>query len=391
MSSARRPDDAEKEGVSTAIGSKRKSVSTPAQERNPRRTHPSHMTVRHLAGMGSGRVVSNHPGAYIPPSSCTTTEVRPSRREECLPSHGQVCELVARCLSERVYAKRFRKAFLRHPYDDDSPSARSGGRLCLTPVDRLEKALAFVFCDRDVHSSLVINPGEISPGGHNIFGDNDPEQQCMFGGEWLQFFVMDCILDRQLRRSRNPVGTLTPVKVKAYSKEEMLSSSDALFCSAVTVVPDVGLFYCVCERYPAATGGASTGDDDDHGDDGCDHGQDSDDSGDSDDGGDSNDGGDSDDSSDDGGGRPFLPLELSWLRIRRHNKAASEPCAIGDTSSGSPGAGWFAAGGYVVCDHFGRYWFSKCLAIHCVEKEDFGNLACTRSVAECHDYVSEAG
>jgi len=115
-----------------------------------------------------------------------------------LPSHSQVCELVARCLPERVYAERFRAAFLRHPYDDDSPSAHSGGRLCRTPIDRLEKALAFVFPDRDVHSSLVINPGEISPGGHNIFSKNDPEQRCMFRGEWLQFFVMDCVLDRQL-------------------------------------------------------------------------------------------------------------------------------------------------------------------------------------------------
>ena len=182
--------------VSTTASTKRRSVSSPAHERNPRCTHPSHMTVQHLAGMGSGRVVSNHPGVYIPPSSCTTpAEVRPSRREECLPSHGQVCELVARCLPERKYAKRFRAAFFEHPYDDDSPSAHSGGRLCLTPIDRLEKALAFVFHDRDVHSSLVINQGEISPGGHNIIADNDSsEQRCMFRGEWLQFFVMDCIL-----------------------------------------------------------------------------------------------------------------------------------------------------------------------------------------------------
>ena len=240
-----------------------------------------------------------------------------------LPSHSQVCELVARCLPERVYAERFRAAFLRHPYDDDSPSAHSGGRLCRTPIDRLEKALAFVFPDRDVHSSLVINPGEISPGGHNIFSKNDPEQRCMFRGEWLQFFVMDCVLDRQLRRSRDPVGTLTPVKVQAFSKDDMLPSSDDRFRSAVAIVPDIGLFYCVRDRYPpaAATGGVSTGGGNDGGGVACDGG-------------------------DHHGGRPFLPLELSWLRIRRHN-AAWEPGEIGGTaSSSSCDAAWFAAGGY---------------------------------------------
>ena len=127
---------------------------------------------------------------------------------------------------------------------------------------------------------------------------------------------------------------MTPVNVKALSKEEMLPSSDYLFRSAVAVVPDIGLFYCVRDRYPkvAATEGASTGDD------GGDHGVGDGDGGDGDDGGDSDDGSDggdqsvsdsedSDDGSDGGGGRPYLPLELSWLRIRRR-EAASEPVRL---------------------------------------------------------------
>ena len=291
----------------------------------PRRTLPGSVTARHLAGssrVGRASTDDNWCETSVTPPLLSG---RPDNRKDFTPSHVQVCEMIARCLPEKSYGDMFRNSFLpqnlsvvdgeeaKNPiivdYQQDDndmmedaalPSTRR--LLCRTPLIRIRKALQEVFGHDRVHISMVNSPEEVKAGGVQLTNRAQEPITC----NWLQFFLMDCVLERQLKPSRDEgTSNTTPIKVQAYSEFDMQPEADPRFRTAIAVIPDASLFYCVRDRHPTFV----SIDDQKH------HTQNV-------------------VTPDVLLVRPLLALDIGDLRLRRHN------------ISGPPEL-WFAKGGYV--------------------------------------------
>jgi hypothetical protein len=87
-------------------------------------------------------------------------------------------------------------------------------QFCGTSMVRVKNALDGVFGKDQVHITMVNSPEDVKPGGGtstNGCKQTVKEDSCY----WLQFFLFDCILERQLRPARDTVATDTPIKVQA--------------------------------------------------------------------------------------------------------------------------------------------------------------------------------
>jgi hypothetical protein len=176
---------------------------------------------------------------------------RPDDRKDFSPTHVQVCDMVARCLPEKSLGERFCSVFFQNSLKGkkkkkanpnmDHPQGCS--LLCRTPINRIRNALHRVFSPEQVHILMVSSPEAMKPGGM--------EQTPLEKDNWLQFFLMDCILERQLGPTHDAAVTNTPIKVQAYLAFDMQPEADSRFCAAIAVIPDASLFYCVREQYPA--------------------------------------------------------------------------------------------------------------------------------------------
>jgi hypothetical protein len=89
---------------------------------------------------------------------------------------------------------------------------------------------------------MVDSPEEVKAGGVQPTSTRAQSVQC----NWLQFFLMDSVLEHQLRPSRDEgTSNTTPIKVQANSEFDMQPKANPRFRSAIAVIPDASLLYCV--------------------------------------------------------------------------------------------------------------------------------------------------
>jgi hypothetical protein len=166
-----------------------------------------------------------------------------------LPSHSQVAGVVAECLPRHDAARFVKKMKDLKPGQANNPkqrrmriaTERSYGVIGKTPIATILQSLQFCYGGNNVE---VRRLGPTEYIGH----DASVATVC------IRFYLLDCILDRQLRPPRregsskngvrcNLTGD-TPCKVKCKSKSDMSTDNDYKYRAAVAIVNEASLFYC---------------------------------------------------------------------------------------------------------------------------------------------------
>ena len=217
-----------------------------------------------------------------------------------LPNHSQIFDVLAKVIP-LPHVARFNaslEAVMKSNHKGDVVGGRlEGDKLCKTPLVWVAATL------RDTFGSSNIDIRRC----HNV-GGSEEEVIGVTSDHFLEFIVMDCVLERtfKIQSSTGAVATLDrddglrssdandPVThVLADCVEEVSQRHDYKFRTAIIVVPSAGIFYCARERRRATHGVAGS----------------------------------------------HNPLDISWLRIRKWQ---------GD------GVDWFHKGGYVRHLSFGN-------------------------------------
>ena len=190
-----------------------------------------------------------------------------------------------------------------------NPGADPLGFICKSPVSCIHEALEHLFVPlgSDVTVTRLESVDEVCPGG--VCPSRRVSQQDevidvdgLVEGEWLQFFLMDVVLERQKRPPRVVEGgeeEAGPRLMSILNMEDMLPSADHKYRSALAVIPDAGIFYCVWDRHLRKYVALE---------------------------------------------KPFLPLDISVLRLNCHSERAGR---INGGASCPGDAPWFASRSYV--------------------------------------------
>jgi hypothetical protein len=182
-----------------------------------------------------------------------------------LPSHSQVAGVVAECLPRHDAASFVQKMNDLKPGQANNPeqrrmriaTERSFGVIGKTPIATILQSLQCCYGSDNVEVRRL-DPTEYI--GH----DASVATVC------IRFYLLDCILDRQLRPPRregsskngvrhNLTGD-TPCKIKCMSESDMSTDNDYKYRAAVAIVNEASLFYChmtdkeQTHAYPPARG-----------------------------------------------------------------------------------------------------------------------------------------
>ena len=342
---------------------KKKLDNPPPNQRRRRRTVPNELVARQLnpgrrqRGGGGDENATTRADASVPgvatataaesnggrgdavadAASSATAGPKSRSRSDFMPSHPQLSALVAKCLPlekaslfPKAYADSldsFQKAKnLRSGGNEDhtmgvtasvvaapagrlNPGADPLGFICRSPVSCIRQALEnlFVPFGSDVTVTRLESVDEVRPGGvcpsRRVSQQDEVIDVDGLGeGEWLQFFLMDVVLERQKRPPRVVVGMeeeAGPSLMPISDMKDMLPLADPKFRSVLAVIPDAGIFYCVRDRHLRECVGME---------------------------------------------KPFLPLDISMLRLNCHSERAGR---INGGASHHGDAPWFASRGYV--------------------------------------------
>jgi hypothetical protein len=136
------------------------------------------------------------------------------------PTHVQVCDMVAWCLPEKSLGERFCSVFFQNSLNGKKKKAdpnmehpKGCSLLCRTPTlpySRIRNAIHRVFSPKQVHILMVSSPEAMKPGGMVTKTEHPPFEK----DKWLQFFLMDCIFERQLGPTRDAAVTNTLINIK---------------------------------------------------------------------------------------------------------------------------------------------------------------------------------
>lgn len=232
-------------------------------------------------------------------------------------SHLQIANLVCKCLPRHT-TKPFMDDFVTQVTDNDTMCPSSGGHrdstmpeeyfaiIGKTPMAAIINSLVEVFGEDRISVRSPQCPEELR-GACTLH-----QSRCscdVVHVDAMDFYLMEVVLSREVQKlatqsatsnskkkrtnkknspkqhSSTTVDTDAPVKVAAYSAEELQDSpeNDNIFRSVIAYIPDAGIFYCIRQRRTKTEGVEGT----------------------------------------------LIPLDASWLRFRRH------------------GPRWFARGSYV--------------------------------------------
>ena len=316
----------------------------------PRRTDPTELTQRSLRSDRTNRGKRSVDSSTLPvpaamPGGTTILpqpeehEVRANRTAQSGRRHfghspEQVGNMIASCLpSDKVIlfkrtlrseCKKFREG---NGAFSTCPGRTRLGYLSKCPVECIEEALKICFAGYAVLITRLSSVDEYEPAGGVGAGCGDFLDS---SSSWLQFYVMDCILNRSLRPPRketqskvannNIVGssnmTSVPLKI-SFTGGDTTSTEERCYRAVVAAIPDAGIFYSSHERRSALVP------------------QDKEAMG--------------NNSGVKGepfyGDRPYLPMDIAWLRVRCRDclESVANKKGVVDGESYS----WFRRGGYV--------------------------------------------
>jgi hypothetical protein len=224
-----------------------------------RRTDPNDITLQVLAE--TGRSFRSRPTWNTgETTSLCSDEAPPTQKviNSYLPSHSQVASVVAECLPRHDDVANFLKEMkeLNNPErrQIQIPMDCSFGVIGKTPIATILRSLQCCYGGDNVEVRRL-GPTEY------IGRDASVTAVC------IQFYLLDCILDRQLRpprregSSKNSVRrnltSDTPCKIKCNLESDLSTENDYKYRSAVAIVNEASLFYCHMDTW-AKTGNRRT-------------------------------------------------------------------------------------------------------------------------------------
>ena len=251
------------------------------------------------------------------PTTISSSEVRANRqpgsgRRHFEPSVKQVGMMVASCLPleksllfEETLFSQCGKFKLQGGATSKDPGASRLGYLSKCPVECIEQTLEICFPGRDVLITRL-----------SCVDDYHPVGGCQVSGPlWLQFYVMDCILNTSKRPPRSfkacynavldsGTSNMAPVPMKiAFSSDTKSAVEDESSRAVVAAISEAGIFYSSHERVSALLANGRLAEHD----------------------------------------RPYVPMDIAWLRMQSDDSS-------GDSEKRSTAQGsrsWFRRGGYV--------------------------------------------
>ena len=309
----------------------------------PRRTDPTDLTQRSLrvdrTNRGT-RGADTLTAATIPPLP-EEHEVRSNRtaqsgRRHFASSLSQVGDMIASCLPSDK-ALLFKRTLLSEGNKfregggafSTCPGRTRLGYLSKCPVECIEEALKICFAGRAVLVTRLSSVDEYEPVGTRC-GDVSGSSS-----SWLQFYVMDGVLNRSLRPPRKETpnkvvlcnnnvvelgsSNMKSVPLKISFTGDTTSTEDKCYRAVVAAIPDAGIFYSSHERRSAlvpqgkeAKGHNSIVLEEEPF----------------------------------YGNRPYKPMEIAWLRVRCRDCIESDANKNGEVDGEC--RSWFRRGGYVV-------------------------------------------